>query len=811
MKVSLNWLKDYIPIDITVTELAERLTMLGLEVEDIEHLGAQFRNIVVGNVLEVRRHPSADRLTVCTVDPGGEPLSIVCGAPNVASGEMVAVALPGAEVPHNQHDPNGGPFVVTTVKIRGETSHGMICSAYELGLGDDRDGILLLDPGAKPGTPLAQYLGTEDIVLEIGVTPNRPDALSHIGIAREIGVIYSRKLRIPSKPLKEGKRSAAGSASVTVEDPLNCPRYTARILHGVSIGESPAWIRNRLNAVGIRPVNNVVDVTNYVLMEIGQPLHAFDYDRIAGHGIIVKSAVPGMTFITLDGKSRTLRGSELMICDHDGPIALAGVMGGANTEITTGTKSVFIESAYFNAASVRKASKYFSLSTDASQRFERGTDPNMTAWAADRAAYLIRELCGGEILKGRIDVYPRKIRPRNVKLRFEKVNEVLGTSLGSKEIYTILKRNSLIPRAPAVTSSKGAVTVEVPTRRPDIEREVDLIEEVARVYGYDRIPVRTRSILEYHEAPPERDFEGFLRGWLEGCGFNEIVTNSMTEVGIATLTSEHYVSLTNPISKEMAALRTSLVPSLLAVMGHNMAHGTHNLRLFEVGKAYFRNGSTGASTVVPGFEEESRLIIGMAGLASPRSWYGPPRKCDIGDLKGEVEALLEKILLDKFKFIPYPTTKALTDIRIGVEINGREAGYLGRVGGEQLKKFEIEDEVFIAELSLEALRDQSAGTRKYRPLPKYPSVLRDIAITVDQHVEIGRIEEEIKGAGSPLLKMINLFDVYKGEQVKSAKKSCAFALEFMSEDHTLTQQEVDGVMKKIIDRLGSVLHASLRT
>ncbi len=811
MKVSVNWLKEYIDIDASVDELAERLTMLGLEVEDIEKLGAEYTNMVVGRVLEVRRHPSADRLTVCLVDPGGSHLQIVCGAPNVAPGQIVVVALQGAEVPHNQHDPEGRPFVVSTIKIRGENSQGMICSAYELGLGDDRDGILLLNQKAIPGTPLARYLGTEDTVLEIGITPNRPDALSHVGIAREIGVIYSRKVRLPAKPLKEAKKNVSAMVTVVIEDVLKCPRYTGRIVSGVTIGESPTWIRNRLSAVGIRPVNNVVDVTNYVLMEIGQPLHAFDYDRINGASIILKAGTPGQPFVALDGKTRIMRGSELLICDLKGPIAIAGIMGGANTEITPKTKCVFIESAHFNAVSIRRTSRYLGLSTDASQRFERGSDPNITDWAADRAAYLIRELCGGEILKGRIDVYPRKIQPRKIKLRVEKVNEVLGTSLGGKEIYGLLKRNSLTLHEPPGKSEGRTLSVEVPTRRPDIERDIDLIEEIARVYGYDKVPVKTQTLLDYPESSTDRDFEGFLRNWLEGAGFNEIVTNSMTEVGIAALASERYVGIANPISRDMAALRTSLIPSLLAVVRHNIDHGANDLRLFEIGKTYFKNGSMEDPSAPGGFTEDSRVIIGLVGMASPRGWHAAPRKCDLGDIKGEVEALLDKIFLDKIKFIPYSTTKALTDMGIAVEINGRQAGYFGRVGREELKQFDIEDEVFVAELSIEALREHAGGIRKYRRLPKYPVVLRDIAITVDRQVEIARIAEVIHDAGAPLLSKATLFDVYMGEQVNSSKKSCAFALEFMSEDHTLTQQEVDGVMKKIIDKLDSALHASLRT
>ena len=721
MKVSLNWLKDYIDVDLPVGELSERLTMLGFEVEDVRNLGERFKSFLVGAVLEVRKHPGADKLSLCKVNIGNEILEIVCGAANVAPGQKVAVALAGAIVPHNQHDPEGQPFVVSLVKIRGESSQGMICSSYELDLGEDREGILVLDDVARPGTSLAEYLDLDDTVLEIGITPNRPDALSHVGIAREIGAIFSKRVKLPPVRLRENRRRVAEYASVKVDDRVGCPRYTARIVTGVTVGDSPKWLKNRLSTVGIRPVNNVVDITNFVLMEIGQPLHAFDYDRIEGHTVIVRKGGKGKSFITLDGKNRILRGSELMICDSSGPVALAGVMGGANTEITTATRNVFIESAYFDAGSIRGTSKYLGISTDASQRFERGADPAITDWAADRAASLIQKICGGEISRGRIDEYPEIILPRRITLRVEKLNKILGTTLDRKEISSLLKRLSILPRSSKSRKSPARfLSFEVPTYRPDLQREIDLVEEVARVYGYNKIETKAQTVLRYPEKVDEEDFEGFLRQWLVGNGYNEVITNSMQEKSIAGLASPYYVEIANPISKDMAALRTSLTTSLLAVVRNNIFHGTRDLRLFEIGKVYFKEGDSGDHGSTDRFREEERLILGLSGVSSPHSWDSKARHCDMSDIKGEVQALFNKIFLDKFKFIPYSTTKALTQSGLVIEINGIEAGYMGTVSTELLKRYEIEQEVFVADFAVDVLNQFSRRESKYKSMGEAP-------------------------------------------------------------------------------------------
>src|SRR5437879_5536164 len=644
MNVSLEWLKDYITIKRPVNELAEGLTMFGLEVESTRALGQRYDKYVVGEVLDVRRHPSADKLWLCDVNVGSQTLQIVCGAPNVAARQRVAVATVGAVIAHDQHDPEGRPFVIRPAQIRGELSAGMICSAFELDLGEDREGILVLTDRSRVGMSLADYLGLDDTILEIGVTPNRPDALSHFGIAREIGAMLTSRARLPRVAVKEDPRRAVTYARVRIHDVEDCPRYTARIVLDIKVRESPGWIKDRLIAIGLRPINNIVDITNYVLMEIGHPLHAFDYDRIAGHTIIIRKANAGEQFVTLDSKARTLRGSELLICDAERPIAIAGVMGGANSEISEGTRNVLIEGAYFAPRSIRRTSKSLGISTEASQRFERGADPNITEWALDRAASLIKESCGGRILKGRIDEYPRKLLSRRIKVRLGKTNELLGTSLTTKEASSFLRRLSI----PLVKSRKGVrsageLMFSVPTWRPDLEHEIDLVEEIARVYGYSRVETSARSLLSYPDERPEPDHTGTIRTWLVGSGYNEIVTNSMQDKSIASLFSESVVEIANPITRDMAALRTSLIPSALGVIRHNIFHGSRDFRVFEFGKAYFRNGSSKRNGSIPGFREEERLLLAYTGMTGPRNWQGNQPQSDIPFVKGELETLFQKI------------------------------------------------------------------------------------------------------------------------------------------------------------------------
>ncbi|MBI4549117.1 MAG: phenylalanine--tRNA ligase subunit beta, partial [Ignavibacteriae bacterium] len=758
----------------------------------------------------VMKHPHADKLTVCRVNIGKEILQIVCGAPNVASGQKVPVGLMGAIIPHNQHDPEGKPFTISQIKIRNVDSYGIICSSYELGLGDDKNGIMVLDNQAGLGTPFSTYLGLDDTVFEIGIAPNRPDAMSHIGIAREVGVFLGRKVTLPAINVKESKASIQKFTSIIVKDHTNCPRYTAKVVFNVKIGESPKWMQNILDAVGIRPINNIVDVTNYVLMEIGHPLHAFDYDKLSGKKIIVKRANVGDTFTTLDDKQRILREDTLMICDAERPVAVAGVMGGANTEISATTTNVFLESAYFRPQSIRRTAKYLGLRTEASQRFERGVDSNITRWAVERAAQLMQAFSGGEVLKGAIDVYPRKLTPKKITLRVQKVNEILGTRLQKKTVLSLLCKLEIYPTASSQKKSKDTLTVYVPTFRPDLEREIDLIEEVARLYGYDNIEIKTHSVIRLPERTLKYDLTEALTNWLVESGYREVIANSMQDKMTASLASSNIVEIANPISREMAALRTSLIPGILGIIRHNIFHGSKTLRLFELGKVYFHDATLEKRKTVDGYFEEERLILAYADIVHPPTWDEKPRFIDIFDVKGELQTLFMKFSLDKFKFIPYSNTKALTELGLQVEINGEYAGFLGSIRRELLRQYEIEQDVFVTELVVETITRNIKEGSTFKALPRYPAVRRDVAFVVDEALLVEVIEQEIRSVSGTLLTDLKLFDVYKGDQIGLGKKSCAFSLEFRSDERTLSDDEVNMSIQNIIDRITIKFDATIR-
>jgi phenylalanyl-tRNA synthetase beta chain len=806
MKISYHWLKEYIPISLKPAQLAERFSMLGLEVEGLEDLGAKYERFVVGEVLERLKHPNADKLTVCRVNIGRETLEIVCGAPNVAPGQKVPVALVGATVPRDQHDPEGKPFVLGRAKIRGVESNGMICSEYELGLGDDTQGIMVLDESAKVGVPLARHLGASDVIYDLEITANRGDWLSHIGIAREAQSIVKKKAALPKIRLHESSVPVGKHATVRILDPQKCPRYTCRVLRNVAVSPSPRWLQDRLTAVGIRPINNVVDVTNYVLMETGQPLHAFDYDTLAGHTIVVQCAKDGERFTTLDGKERVLNSEILMICDGDKRVAVAGVMGGANTEISDRTTTVLLESANFEPGAVRRTSKFLGLSTDASQRFERGVDVEMTVYAVNRVAQLLQELAGAEVLKGIIDVYPRKARLKRVRMRVSRANAVLGTSISRQDMVSYLRWLELQP----VAQTKDAVTFAIPTCRYDLAEEIDLIEEVARIYGYDKIETKTRTTVDFSKPLALEVLPDLLRSYLVGAGFNEMLTYSLQDQASGHLGGEPAVEVLNPVSIEASILRTSLIPGALKVVQNNRSHGQKDLRLFEIGNVFKLSGST-PSENLEAYNEEERLIILLTGASAPTHFSSGGRAVDFLDVKGEAEALLAKFCLDKYRFISYDNASALIESALGVEINGSYAGFLGKITKSIAEKFDIDDDVFVVELRTSAIQLSWSGERKLRPLPRFPSVRRDLAFIVDSTMPQEAVERAIREAGGTLLSGLVLFDLYAGEQIGGGKKSLAYALEFQPHDRTLTDGEVDEIVGGIVGHVGSTCRAVLRS
>lgn len=806
MKISHNWLKEYIDIKLAPEVLADKLSMIGLEVESFEDLSKKYAGFVVGEVLEKTKHPNADKLSLCKVNTGNEVVEIVCGGPNVAAGQKVAVALNGATILHNQHDPEGKPFVIQRVKIRGVESNGMICSAYELDLGDDKEGILVLDEKAKRGTPLAKYLGMEDVVYEMEVTANRGDWLSHIGVAREIQALTKKKSKLPPVKIRESKLQAVQSATIKILDPQKCRRYSSRVLHNVKVQPSPKWLQDRLSAVGVRPINNIVDITNYVLMETGQPLHAFDYNRLAKHTIIVKRAEDGDTFTTLDGKERKLNSDILMICDGERQVAIAGVMGGANSEINETTTSVLIESANFAPSSIRRASKFLGLSTDASQRFERSVDIEMTAYAAHRAAQLIQELTGAEVLRGVIDVYPKKAKEKQIRLHVKRVNDILGTTLSARRIIDLLRLLEITP----VSQSKEIIVASAPTFRADIVEEIDLIEEVARVYGYNNIETKTYATVDFSKPLVTHSFSDELRNFLVGAGFNEILTFSLLEDSAASLAGGNAIKVLNPVSLDASSLRTSLVGGALQVTKHNSSRGEQNLRLFEIGNVFSLHNSQ-MSDDLADYQEEERLLLLLTGHPSSSQYGAEERKVEFFDLKGEVEALLNKFSLDKYSFISYDSENALIESGLQVEINGTYAGFFGKIAKSIAKRFDIDEAVFVAELRTKVVEENLIVEKKFKELPKFPSVRRDLAFVVDAALPQRDVERTMKEAGGTLLSKLVLFDVYVGDQVGAGKKSLAYALEFHPLDRTLTDKEADELIAKVIEHTERKCNAKLRS
>ncbi len=805
MKISHNWLKEYIDLRLKPAAVAENLSMVGLEVSGYEDLAARFNKFVVGEVLERAKHPNADRLSLCKVNVGSTELAIVCGAPNVAAGQKVAVGLVGATIPRNQHDPDGKPFTLERAQIRGVQSNGMICSEFELGLGEDANGILVLGENARPGTPLAKFLGLTDVIYDMEVTANRGDWLSHIGVAREIQMVTGKKASLREIHIKESTTSSKKHATITIVDRQKCRRYSSRVLKNVTIGPSPQWMQDRLQSIGLRPINNIVDITNYVLMETGQPLHAFDYDTLAGHAIVVKCAEEGEKFTTLDGKERILKSETLMICDGEKPVAIAGVMGGANTEISERTTNVLIESANFEPGTVRRTSKHLGLSTDASQRFERGVDIDMTLYAANRAAQLIQEFTGAEVLKGSIDVYPTKLRPSFVHLRVDRVNEILGTSLSKQQIVSFLKRLDLKP----VGQTRDSMKFQIPMFRYDIAEEIDLIEEVARAYGYDNIATKTRTTVDFSKPLHTTFLQDELRNYLIGAGFNEMLTYSLQDRANGHLTGDRAVEVLNPVSAEASVLRTSLIPGALTVVQHNRSYGQKNLRMFEIGNVFGLLGEKPGETL-DSFTEEERLLVVISGNVVAEQYGSEHRDTDLFDLKGEVQSLLSKFCLDKYRFISYDSASALIESALAVEINGTYAGFLGKVGKSIAQGFDIDDAIFVCELKIAELERGWVTEKKLKPLPRFPGVHRDLAFVVSVVTLHETVARAIREAGGTLLTNLVLFDVYVGDQVGAGNKSLAYSLEFQPLDRTLTDREVDAEITRIVQHVESTCNAKLR-
>lgn len=798
MRISLNWLKNYIDLSgISVDEIESALTMVGLEVEDVQDQNKMFNNFFVGYVKEKNKHPKADKLTVCTVSTGEDEFTVVCGAPNVDTGQKIVLALPGAVVPENG-------IVISKAKIRGVESNGMICSEAELGLGNDHTGILVLDQSIKEGIPLTEAMQLNDVIFEIGITPNRPDALSHIGVARDLAALYNRKIILPEIKDEKSDVSIFDFATVEVEDSRNCPRYSAKVVLNVQVKESPFWLKERIKSIGLRPINNVVDVTNFILYELGQPLHAFDLDKLAEKKIIVKKAGNISEFVTLDSKTRKINHETLLICDAENPVAIAGVMGGENSEVTPNTKNILIESAYFNPSSVRKTSKVLGLSTDSSYRFERGCNPQITPLAAQRAAQLIAELGSGIVADGLIDVYPEEILPLQISLRKNQVDRILGYGIPDEKIRGIFTGLGF----ELINEDKESMLVSVPPFRPDIEREIDLIEEIARINGYDNIPTISHIGITLQEKIDETTFTSELRDIFSGLGFNEMYSTTLQGEKSANLTGSA-IKLINPSTIDMSYLRTSLIPGGIETVKKNLNVKEKNLMLFEIGKVFQKVDEKIES--FNDFTEQERLLLLLTGNANEKNWYASERNFDFFDLKGYVFALFKKKNLDNF--IPYSYNnvgKNLFDLYFEQKFENSIIGYGGRVNKEVLKSYDIDKEVFCYELIVDEFKKISGSSQKFKELLRFPKIQRDFAFVFDKKTEYADIESFIRKNSSGLLKELSLFDVFESESIGIDKKSLAFSLAYYDYERTLTEEEVEKEFYNLIDKIKLKYKAVLR-
>ena len=806
MKISYNWLKQFIKIDWNSEETAALLTDLGLEVEIIDKyqsVKGGLEGIVVGHVLTCIQHPDADRLKITTVDLGnGTPVQIVCGASNIAAGQKVPVATIGTVL----YDKDGVAFTIKKGKIRGQESHGMICAEDELGLGESHDGIMVLDASLEPGTPAATVFKIEnDEVFEIGLTPNRADAMSHLGTARDLraGMIQngaSVELITPSvSNFRVDKRTL--KIDIDVKDPKLAPRYCGVTISGIQVKPSPAWLQNRLKSIGLNPKNNIVDVTNYVLHELGQPLHAFDASKITGK-IIVQTLPAGTKFVTLDDVERTLHEEDLMICDEKGPLCIAGVFGGKKSGVSESTSSIFLESAYFNPVSIRKSAKRHQLNTDASFRFERGIDPTITEYALKRAALLIQEVAGGEITSDVIDLYPKKIEDFTVFLNFSKVAKIIGEELPNDTIKKILV--SLDIKVNSVSDAGLGLTI--PAYRVDVQREIDVIEEILRVYGYNNINFSEKVNATVSNSPRNEDYkiQNIIATQLNSQGFNEMMANSLTTAFYATLSEQlkasNNVTMLNPLSADLATMRQSLLFSGLEAVSYNINRKNADLKLFEFGKTYHN--------YLAGYEEKKHLSLFLTGSRNQESWNQDQKPSDFFLFKGYVTGILSRLGIAKTQNIPSNSDVFSEGIAIA---NGNETIVeLGVVKKSILKHFGIKQEVFYADFNWALILKLIATKIKYTEIPKYPEVRRDLALLIDQSVNYESIHNLAKQTEKTLLKDINLFDVYEGQNLPEGKKSYALSFTIQDSSKTLTDVQIDKIMSKLKNAFESELGASLR-
>jgi phenylalanyl-tRNA synthetase beta chain len=803
MKFSISWLNDYTPVEMDPGDLAEALTMVGLEVESVTDRYAYLDNVFVGRIEEIKPHPNADKLKLCLVAIGDRRLTVVCGAPNVAPGMLAPLALPGTVLAD-------GSILEKSI-IRGEPSEGMLCSEAELGLGSDKSGIMTLEPSLSIGARLSRALGKVDTVYELDLTPNRPDCLSIIGIAREVAAIQNTPLKYPDYALTDKNDAIVDLTSVQIEAPDHCPRYAARLIEDIKIEPSPFWLQDRLLSVGLRPISNIVDITNFVMMETCQPLHAFDFDRLEENRIVVRTANAGETFTTLDGKDRKLSSEMLMICDGKKPVAIGGVMGGLNSEIEPSSTRVLIESAYFSPSSIRKTSKSLGLNTDASHRFERGIDPHGTIAALNRAARLMVEISGGKLIGGVIDAHPRPQKSKRVLLSTKNTNRLLGTRLSRRDIDKLL--SSIEFGVDVQKDDDDTLIVQAPSFRVDITRPEDLMEEVARLSGYNNIPT-TYPLMPADARSPSRtiDLRNRIKSVMTGFGFMEAITYSfMPRAACDHLrlgdddARRSLVDILNPLSEEQAVMRTSIIPGLLETVRYNISQQIKDLKLFEIGKIFIHK----AADTLP---DETEMLVGLwTGSRYDPSWHSKGTACDFYDIKGAAEELLRALRLEGVKFTALSEDKC-TYTRPGHSgqiLSGKKPlGIVGELHPEVLTRYDLPQKVFIFELAVEQMTPLIPDVIESQPIPKYPAVFRDITIHIDNGVETQHLLDALEDSKPELVEGLALLDVFEGDPIPAGKKSVSMRITYRSTSKTLEDEDVHDLHKSMADKLLKTFNAT---
>jgi len=800
MKVSLKWLQDYVNLTLPTQELVEKLTMSGTEVSGIEAVGASWEGISVGQVIALEKHPNADRLQLATIDLKEEHITVVTGAPNLEEGQKVPFARVGAQLIDGH---TGELTKLKPAKIRGVVSEGMVCSEKELGISDRHEGIMVLPPEAPVGMPLSQYLG--DTILDLKTTANRPDCLSVIGIAREVAALTGQATHVPDVSYAEPESPIQDSVSVEIADPELCPRYCASLVTDVKIGPSPQWMQGRLLACGMRPISNIVDITNYVMLEYGQPLHAFDYKEVKGKKVIVRRARDDESLFTLDGIERDLDHDMLIIADEKDPIALAGVMGGADSEVIDTTTSILLESANFNGASIRRTSMRLNLRSEASSRFEKSISPELTPIALRRATQLLIEVAGGKAAKGIVDVYPGKRDKKPISLPKERVGRILGLELDTERIREVL---SSLGFNSELIGASGDLMVTVPYWRTDVQLADDLIEEIARIIGYDEIPTTMlRGEIPERMPAPLPALKETVRDLLVGCGMQEVITYSLvSRAMLDRIDPQGKISpalrAANPMTLEQEYLRTSLQAGLLAAFSANAKREHNSIRLFEVGKVYFPRGND--------LPQEREMLAGvLGGPRFERSWLSGEDMLDFFDAKGVLETVFSRLQVTA-SFEPVEDPNLVPGRTAEVIVNGQKVGVLGEVHPRTAAAFDISSQpVNLFEVDLEKLLSFVGAELTYQPIPRFPGIVRDLALVVDAGLAASRVEGIIQSF--PLVSQVTLFDVYSGDQVPRGKKSLAFSIRYQSLQRTLTDEEVDHTQQEIVERLQRELGATLRS